>query len=51
MYCYVTGTCVIHGPNNTKLDFEFSFIEGYVDEIIGTPYNADKHGKHRILMI
>jgi hypothetical protein len=43
---YVTGTSVITGPNGIELDFEFAFCEGYLDGIIGTPYNEAEHGNH-----
>ena len=46
---YVTGSCTIKGPNNIELDFEFEYCEGYLEGIIGTPYNADEHGDHGIL--
>ena len=43
---YVTGTSVITGPNGIELHFEFAFCEGYLDGIIGTPYNEAEHGNH-----
>jgi hypothetical protein len=43
---YVTGTTVIAGPNGIELAFEFAFCEGYLDGIIGTPYNEAEHGNH-----
>ena len=46
---YVTGTCVIVGPNNIELEFEFEYCEGYLEGIIGTPYNLEEHGNHGIL--
>jgi hypothetical protein len=45
---YVTGTCVIKGPQNIKLAFEFEYCEGYLDGIIGTPYTEAEHGNHGI---
>lgn len=45
---YVTGTCVIEGPENIKLVFEFEYCEGYFNGIIGTPYNECEHGNHGI---
>jgi hypothetical protein len=47
-YWYVTGTCVIEGPNNIELEFEFEYCEGYLDGILGTPYNLSEHGTHGI---
>ena len=44
----VTGTCLIEGPNDIILKFEFEFCEGYVHGIIGTPYNVEKHGNYGI---
>ncbi len=46
---YVTGICKIDGPNNIELEFEFEYCEGYLDGIIGTPYNKSEHGDHGIL--
>jgi hypothetical protein len=46
---YVTGICIIEGPNNVKLEFEFEYCDGYLDGIIGTPYNETEHGDHGIL--
>ena len=46
---YVTGACTIKGPNNIELDFEFEYCEGYLEGIIGTPYNADEQGDHGFL--
>ncbi|MDA8980018.1 hypothetical protein N9G63_03140 [Chitinophagales bacterium] len=46
---YVTGTCIIEGPDNIELEFEFEYCEGYLDGIIGTPYNESEHGDHGIL--
>jgi len=48
-YWYVTGTCVIEGPNNIELKFEFEYCEGYLGGISGTPYNLSEHGTHGIL--
>ena len=45
---YVTGICTIEGPDGIELSFEFAFCEGYLDGIIGTPYNQEKHGRHGI---
>jgi|LakMenEpi03Aug12_release.lakeMendotaPanAssembly.Ray.scaffolds.fasta_scaffold1668593_1 hypothetical protein len=45
---YVTGTSIIEGPNGIELEFEFEFCEGYLDGIIGTPYNEAEHGNHGI---
>jgi hypothetical protein len=45
---YVTGYSLIQGPNDIELQFEFQFCEGYIDGIIGTPYNKAHHGKHGI---
>ena len=45
---YVTGTSTIEGPNGIELEFEFEFCEGYLDGIIGTPYNEDEHRNHGI---
>jgi hypothetical protein len=46
---YVTGISLIKGTNNIKLEFEFEYNEGYIDGIIGTPYNESEHGNHGIL--
>jgi hypothetical protein len=46
---YVTGTCIIEGPEDIELEFEFEYCEGYLDAIIGTPYNQTEHGNHGIL--
>ncbi len=46
---YVTGTCVIEGPNNIELEFEFDYCDGLLDRIIGTPYNENEHGNNGIL--
>ena len=46
---YVTGTCIIQGPNNIELEFEFDYCDGLLDRIIGTPYNENEHGNHGIL--
>ena len=46
---YVTGTCKIYGPADIKLQFEFEFCEGYIDGIIGTPYNEDEQDNHGIV--
>ena len=46
---YVTGICIIKGPYNIELVFEFEYCEGYLDGIIGTPYNESEHGGHGIL--
>jgi hypothetical protein len=46
---YVTGICKIEGPDNVELEFEFECCEGYLDGIIGTPYNESEHGDHGIL--
>jgi hypothetical protein len=35
---YVTGTCVINEPEGVELEFEFGYSDGYLDGIIGTPY-------------
>jgi hypothetical protein len=45
---YVTGICTIEGPDGIELPFEFAYSEGYLDGIIGTPYNQEKHGRHGI---
>ena len=45
---YVTGICIIRGTDDVELPFEFAYSEGYVDGIIGTPYNQEKHGRHGI---
>ncbi|OYU95968.1 MAG: hypothetical protein CFE21_06010 [Bacteroidetes bacterium B1(2017)] len=45
---YVTGTSILKGPNGIELEFEFEFCEGYLDGIIGTPYNEAAHGNHGI---
>lgn len=47
-FWYVTGTCAIEGPNDIELEFEFEYCEGYLDGIIGTPYNDSEHGNHGI---
>ena len=46
---YVTGTCILEGPDTIELVFEFEYCEGYLDGIIGTPYNKSVHGGHGIL--
>lgn len=46
---YVTGFCTITGPEKIELEFEFQYTEGYLDGIIGTPYNQESHGNHGIL--
>lgn len=46
---YVTGSCLVSGPNNIELVFEVDYCEGYFDSVIGTPYNIDAHGNHGIL--
>lgn len=46
---YVTGICIIEGPDHMELAFEFEYCEGYLGSIIGTPYNASEHGGHGIL--
>jgi len=48
-YWYVTGTCIIEGPDDIELEFEFEYCEGYRDGIIGTPYNESEHGNHGFL--
>ncbi len=45
-FWYVTGTSIIEGPNGIELEFEFEYCEGYLDGIIGTPYNIKEHGNH-----
>jgi hypothetical protein len=45
---YVTGTSTIEGPDGIEFEFEFEFCDGYLDGIIGTPYNEDQHGNHGI---
>lgn len=50
-YWYVTGTCLIEGPDNIELEFEFEYCDGYLERIIGTPYNKDEHGNHGFLFI
>jgi hypothetical protein len=45
---YVTGICIIEGPDGIELSFESAFCEGYLDGIIGTPYNEMRHGGHGI---
>ncbi len=45
---HVTGTSIIEGLNGIELQFKFEFCEGYLDGIIGTPYNKGKHGNHGI---
>jgi hypothetical protein len=46
---YVTGIILVQGPKNIELEFEIEYCEGYIDGIIGTPYNKSKHGNHGIL--
>jgi len=46
---YVSGICIIEGPDNVELEFEFEYCEGYLDGIIGTPYYESEHGDHGIL--
>ena len=46
---YVSGTCLIEGPNNIELEFEFDYCDGLLDRIIGTPYNENEHGNRGIL--
>lgn len=47
---FVTGLYIMEGNGNIKLPFEFSFCEGYLEGIIGTPYNTDEDGnEHGIL--
>ncbi len=42
---YVTGLYEIKGKNNIILPFEWDFCEGYLESIIGTPYDTPKdHG-------
>jgi hypothetical protein len=41
---YQTGLFIIVGPGNIKLPFEFDFCEGYVDALIGNPYDTDEDG-------
>ncbi len=48
-YWYVTGISIIEGPDNINLQFEFEYCEGYLDGIIGTPYNQTEHGGHGVL--
>jgi hypothetical protein len=48
-YWYVTGTCIIEVPDGIELEFEFEYCEGYLEGIIGTPYNQTEHGNHGIL--
>ena len=38
---------MINGPHGIELEFEF--CEGYLDGIIGTPYNKAEHGNHGII--
>ena len=40
---------IIEGPNGIELEFEFEYNEGYLDGILGTPYNVTQHGNHGIL--
>ena len=46
---YVSGTCVLSGPGDVELPFEFEFCEGYLEGITGTPYNEEEQGNHGIL--
>lgn len=39
---YVTGTCVINEPEGVEFEFEFGYSDGYLDGIIGTPYQKWK---------
>ena len=43
-FYYVTGFCEIKGREKEVLYFEFDYLEGYVDSIIGTPYNTNNQG-------
>jgi hypothetical protein len=47
-YWYVTGECLVECENGGVLVFEFQYSEGYLDGIIGTPYNKNDHGNHGI---
>lgn len=47
-YWYVTGESIIMAQNGDNLVFEFQYSEGYLDGIIGTPYNQSSHGNHGI---
>jgi hypothetical protein len=47
-YWSVTGVAIIEGPNGIELPFEFSYSEGYRDDIIATPYNFVKDRKYGI---
>ena len=43
-FYFVTGFCEIKGQDKEELYFEFDYLEGYVDSIIGTPYNTNHQG-------
>lgn len=43
---YVTGICTITSKGGIELDFEFEYCDGYLDGIIGTPYDEENHGNH-----
>ena len=45
----VTGICIIKGPDNIELEFEFDYCEGYLSGIIGTPYYKANPKYHGIL--
>jgi hypothetical protein len=45
---YVTGICILKGPENIELPFEFDYCDGLIDCVIGTPYNKAEHGGHGI---
>lgn len=47
---YVTGLCEITLQEGIVLPFEFDYCEGYLDTIIGHPYNTEEGGNsHGIL--
>ena len=48
-FWYVTGISNIRLQNGDELPFEFQYTEGYLDGIIGTPYNKSQHGNHGLL--
>jgi hypothetical protein len=41
----VTGQYILSGNGNIQLPFEFDFCEGFVDDVIGHPYNTPISGK------
>ena len=43
---YVTGTCIINEPEGVELAFDFSYCDGYLDGIIGTPYSQWKQDEN-----